>query len=81
MEGRQEMKEEEEEGKEEKRKEGPQAVGNSHSSTFSKPWCPTLSEQNSISKYIEFHDAQFSVDPYPWVSHDLMVAVLCPLSG
>ena len=31
MEGRQETKEEGEEGKEEERKEGPQAVGNSHS--------------------------------------------------
>ena len=64
MEGRQETKEEGEEGKEEKRK-GPQAVGNSHSSSFSKSSCPTLSEQNSISKCIEFHDAQFSAGPYP----------------
>ena len=65
MEGRQETKEEGEEGKEEKRKEGPQAVGNSHSSSFSKSSCPTLSEQNSISKCIEFHNAQFSAGPYP----------------
>lgn len=40
-----------------------------------------ISEQNSISKCIEFHDAQFSAESCPQVSHDLMVAVLSLLSG